>query len=502
MRNPPYTSRELRTLALGTIFAGIDGHLSPPPWLHRYAADGLGGVVLFGRNIHPDHSDAGVARLTAAIREAGPDLLVAVDEEGGDMTRLDAAYGSPLPGNAALGVLDEPALTEQIAAELAGRLRRCGVDINLAPVADVNTEDANPVIGVRSFGADPELVARHVAAFVTGQQRHGVAATAKHFPGHGATRDDSHLTIPVLDMADEVIRKIQLPPFRAAVEAGAAMVMTAHVLVSALDESGPASLSPPIVTGLLRDELGHRGVVITDGLDMDAMSQTYGHADAAVRALAAGTDALCIGGESTRPELLDHIASAIVDAVGNGQLSAERLVDATTRIAGLREWSRRAAPAPAPEDAAVANGSAASDAARRVVTVQGDVVISEAPLVLELHDAPSPATGDVPWGIGQPLAERMPGTIVVTVREDGPDVGTVLAGHPDREVVVSVRGTHRHGWQRRVVQQVRHRCPGVLVVDHDVSAAPGVLGNRYVRAYGASRATAEAAADVVTGRLA
>ncbi len=235
------------------------------------------------------------------------------------MTRLEASAGSSFPGNLALGVVDDTALTADVAAAIAGRLAACGVNMNLAPVADVNTNPDNPVIGVRSFGADPELVSRHVAAFVEGTQRQGVAACAKHFPGHGDTAVDSHVGLPVV--AGDL--EAALLPFRAAIAAGVQAVMTAHLVVPALDEA-PATLSPRILTRLLREELGFEGLVITDALEMRAISAGVGIEEGAVRALAAGADALCVG-HDVHDDAVESILAAIVAAVGEGRLSRERL---------------------------------------------------------------------------------------------------------------------------------------------------------------------------------
>src|SRR5699024_6850793 len=153
------------------------------------------------------------------LRRTAPQLLVAVDEEGGDVTRLDAADGSAFPGSGALGAVADAELTRDVAAELGTRLRRCGIDMDLAPVADVDANEQNPIIGVRSFGTDPKQVADHVAAFIGGLQSHGVAATAKHFPGHGATSEDSHLTTPVVDVPLDVLEDREFIPFRAAIDA-------------------------------------------------------------------------------------------------------------------------------------------------------------------------------------------------------------------------------------------------------------------------------------------
>ncbi|MGH8773924.1 MAG: glycoside hydrolase family 3 protein, partial [Jiangellaceae bacterium] len=325
----------LRGLALGTLFPGFEGTTGPPPWLAGLITEGVGGVVLFGRNVDPARGDAGVARLTARLHAVRPDLLIAIDEEGGDVTRLDATTGSELPGSAALGSVDDVALTRDVAASLGARLRACGIDINFAPVADVDVDPLNPVVGVRAFGSDPALVARHVAAFVAGQQSAGVAATAKHFPGHGATDEDSHVTVPTVTAAAELLERRELAPFRAAVTADAKIVMTAHIKVSAVDVDNPATLSPAVITGLLRGRLGYAGVVMTDGLDMHAISRTVGHAEAAVRALLSGVDAVCVGGESTDRAVVERIVAALAGAVESGRLPYQRLAEAAGRVRSL-----------------------------------------------------------------------------------------------------------------------------------------------------------------------
>lgn len=499
---------ELRRLALATLFPGFEGTTAPPAWVGRLASEGLGGVVLYGRNVDPALGDAGVAALCAALRSVGPSLLVAIDEEGGDVTRLDAAHGSALPGNAALGTLDDPSLTEEVAAELGARLRSCGIDLNFAPVADVDTNAANPVIGVRSFGPDPALASRHVAAFVTGQQRRGVAATAKHFPGHGGTSEDSHLVVPQLDVTMDDIQRVELPPFRAAIKADVKVVMTAHVVVPALDPGSPATLSGPIVSGLLRDGLGYDGVVMTDGLDMRAISDTVGHCEAGVLSLLAGVDALCVGGETVGPELVEAMADALVDAVHSGRLPEARLAEAAARVQSLLQWSRGGFgpggevlnDAISPSQGVKASFSPAPEAARatrRAVRAVGDVRLTAPPLVLELRDPPSLAAGDIPWGVGTPLMRLMPGTVVVPLTGATDGLDDVLAAHPGRRVVISVRSVHRHPWQALAVERVRALRPDVIVVEHDIGSPSAVLGQHHVLALGAARVTADAAAELL-----
>jgi beta-N-acetylhexosaminidase len=515
MRDDSAGSAPLRSLALGTLFPGFVGTDAPPARLARLIEDGLGGIVLFARNVDQTRGDAGVAELTARLKAIRPDLLVAIDEEGGDVTRLDAATGSAFPGSAALGAVNDAELTVDVAAALGQRLRDCGIDINFGPVADVDVDPRNPVVGVRAFGSDPTLVADHVAAFVAGQQSRGVAATVKHFPGHGATSEDSHLTVPVVDASLDLLDKRELVPFRAALAAGTKAVMTAHIRVPALDPDRPATLSRAVITGLLRDRLGFDGLVITDGLDMHAISRRVGHAEGGVQALLAGVDALCIGGDSTHPELVEEMVAAIVDAAQSGRLPYERLAEAAGRVGKLGTWARRSdsdrygrdvvrvqphrgRPTPRPaletEDSPVE--LAEVRAARRAVVGRGDIVLPFAPVVLELHEEPSLVTGPIPWAVGAPLADRLPGTVVVALRESGPAPDDVLAAYADRPVVVSVRDIRRRPWQRAAVATVRRLRPGAIVVDHGLSGEDG-FAEPYVLAWGASRVTAATAADLM-----
>ena len=407
------------------------------------------------------------------------------------MTRLDALRGSDLPGAAALGRVDDEHLTRRVAASLGRRLRRAGITVNLAPVADVDADPMNPIIGIRSFGTDPDRVARNVAAFVDGQQGNRVAATVKHFPGHGATAEDSHYTVPDVTAPIDVLRDRELVPFRAAIAADVQVVMTAHVHYPALDDV-PATLSRRILTDLLRDELGFDGVVMSDGLDMHAISRTVGHAEGAVRALAAGVDVLCIGGESTGPDIVERLVDAISTAVRDGRLTVDRLRDATRRVHGLAAWTQAGGAASPPE-------RPGEEAAWRALDVHGVAPLDRPPLVLECHDEPTMASGAVPWAIGDSLRERLPGTVVVTLKPHDRDPLAALEQHRDRPVVLSVRGLRRRPWQREVVADVRARRPDLVVVEHGLPGDVDLLGAHHICTYSGSRISADAAADVLVG---
>lgn len=344
MANDP---KALRRLAARTLMPGFVG-TSVPTWIEREYAAGLGSVCLFGTNFVDAQQ---LARLCTQLRSVGPALLVAIDEEGGDVTRLHCHTGSPQPGNGLLGRLDDTDLTRACAVAIGRELAAHGINLDLAPDVDVNSADENPVIGVRSFGADPALVARHSRAYVEGLQSTGVAACAKHFPGHGDTVTDSHLALPRVDVSRDVLEARELVPFAAAIAAGAASIMTSHIVVSAIDPTAPATFSAPVVQGVLREQLGFDGVVVTDALDMAGASADTGIPEAAVRALLAGCDLLCLGSETTEEGYLAVVA-AVVAAVSSGRLDRGRLEEAAARVDRLADAFPVVVPAGSPTPAA------------------------------------------------------------------------------------------------------------------------------------------------------
>jgi beta-N-acetylhexosaminidase len=464
---------ELERQAAACIFASFPG-AEAPDWVRGWLARGLGGIVLFADNV-ADRARA--AALTDSLRAERAALVIAIDEEGGDVTRLEAAGGSSYPGNLALGVVDDTELTEGVAAAIAAELTGIGVTMNLAPVADVNSNPENPVIGVRSFGSDPDLVARHVAAFVAGTQRVGIAACAKHFPGHGDTAVDSHLELPTVegDLREALL------PFGAAIEAGVASIMTGHLVVPELDDA-PATLSPRIVSGLLRDEFGFDGLVLSDALEMRAISGTAGLEEGAVKALEAGVDALCLG-RVQGEDVVENVHEAVVEAVHSGRLSADRVAEAAGRI------SRAAQRAP---DQVAPDRALGVAAARRALRVGGDVAVLSPPLVVELQPEPSIAAGPGGHGLGTAVSRRVPGTEVIVLKE-----GSEPFDPPqDRPLVLVVRDAARHGWQRRAATALGLR-PDAVVVE---TGLPGWLPkglSGWVETNGAGRVNLEAAAEVL-----
>ncbi|MGI5523018.1 glycoside hydrolase family 3 N-terminal domain-containing protein [Micromonospora sp. CA-259024] len=474
----------LRRLALGTLLAAYPGPV-PPDWAVDLLAEGLAGHTLFGTNVH---NPAQVAASTAALRAGRPDVLIAIDEEGGDVTRLAHATGSPYPGNAALGAIGDVALTRRVYQAIGAELAALGVTVNLAPTVDVNTADDNPVIGTRSFGADPVRVAAHSAAAVAGLQAAGVAACAKHFPGHGATVTDSHHELPTVDAPLGLLRQRDLPPFAAVVAAGARAVMTAHIRVPELTGTDPATFSRAVLVDLLRTEYGFSGAVITDALEMKGAAVAAGGVGpAAVRALAAGADLLCIGAK-VDAELVERVAAEIVDALADGRLAIARVEEAAGRAAALAAWTRTAG-GPQP----TGDTELGYAAARRAVRVDGVLTGLDRPLVVQLHTESTIAEGRVPWGLGPHLDGVQ--EIRVIAAETDPAMLRGLAG--DRPIVLVGRHLHRLPGGPELIAVLSAEHP-VTVVEMGWPAQWRPAGVRaFVTTYGASHANGRAAAEAL-----
>jgi len=481
----------LRRLILRTLLPAFPG-LTPPRWALDLVAEGLGGYVIFYYNIRDDEQ---LTTLTAKLREANPGVLLSLDEEGGDVTRLGHVAGSPYPGNAALGAVGDPALTERIYRAIGEDLLATGFNLNLAPSLDVNTSDDNPVIGTRSFGSDPARVAIQAAAAIAGLQSVGVAACAKHFPGHGSTDSDSHHELPTVDVPLDVLRERDLAPFAAAIKAGTQAVMTAHIRVPVLTGDLPATFSSAALVDLLRGEMGFDGVVVSDALDMKAAAAIAGStAKAAPRALLAGSDLLCVGGEVDQ-ELVEATITEIAAAVDDGWLPTARLEDAAERVTALSRWARAAGGVTAPATGVTAAGAdgIGYGAARRAVRVEGSLSGLSGPLVVQLAEKDvNMAVGDVPWGLGPHLN----GTEQLRVSADTP-LDEVRAAAGTRPIVVVGRNLHRVPGASTLIESLAATNP-VVAVEMGWPSAWRPSGVRaFVTTYGASRANGWAAADAL-----
>ncbi|ETT44785.1 beta-N-acetylhexosaminidase [Paenibacillus sp. FSL H7-689] len=298
----------------------------------------VGGVIYFRRNVE---SVDQLTRLSAELQDMAAEagalpLMISVDQEGGMVARIDQEGMTQVPGNMALGATGNAEYTLECAQILGRELKNIGIDMNLAPVVDVNNNPLNPVIGVRSYGEHAESVAAHGVAAITGYQSQGIAATAKHFPGHGDTAVDSHLGMVTVPHDRNRLEQMELLPFRKAIEAGVDAIMTAHVMFPSIEpEPIPATLSHKVLTGLLREEMGFEGIIITDCLEMHAISKPYGVAEAAVRAVEAGADLILVS-----HTLQDQVAAleGIYEAVRTGRISEEVIHQAVERI---MTWKRK-----------------------------------------------------------------------------------------------------------------------------------------------------------------
>lgn len=321
------------------IIGSFQGYTAPAHLIQAISEGRLGGLTLY-RHFNVQ-SPAQVRDLTATLQKAAsdqrlPGLLIAADQEGGTLIALPGT--TAFPGNMALGATRSPDLARRMGRAVGLELAAIGVNVNYAPVCDVNVNPQNPVIGVRSFGEDPGLVASLSAAVIEGMQSAGIAATAKHFPGHGDTAQDSHHGIPIIPHDLDRLNSVELPPFAAAVKAGVKVIMTAHLAMPALTggEIVPATLSRAILGDLLRTQLGFDGVILSDALDMAGVRQGLTIGEAAVKSLVAGVDLLLFG--PADKDATDSVYRALEEGIANGTISATERSHSIERILDLKRW--------------------------------------------------------------------------------------------------------------------------------------------------------------------
>ena len=338
--SPQPLRRRIGQLLIGS-FSGTD----IPVELRALAREfDLGGVTLLGRlgNIETPEQVAGVA---FAAKTLGVELpaWVGIDQEGGRVARLRSPF-TIWPPMAVLGRSEDPALTKRFAVALGAELSAVGISLDYAPVLDIHTNPKNPVIGDRALGSRPETVAHLGRVIIEELQGVDIAACGKHFPGHGDTATDSHVELPVVEHAPDRLRAVEFVPFKAAIDADVAFIMTAHVLAVALDDENPATLSPRIVGGILRGELGFRGVIVSDDLEMKAIANTYRPGDAAVAAIAAGCDAVLMCGTGSRANIELQVESleALIHAVEEERVPLKRVEAALERNRWAKERFLRA----------------------------------------------------------------------------------------------------------------------------------------------------------------
>ncbi len=479
--------------ALGVLLASFNG-TEVPEHLEEPLGEGLGGVVLFAFNT-PDAATC--AQLSRDLHRIAPDVLVTVDEEGGDVTRLQATTGSSLPTAWALGEVDDLDLSRAVGRALGDLLAACDIDLDLAPVLDVSTDPANPVIGTRAFGDDPDLVTRHARALAGGIRDAGVGVCGKHFPGHGATHVDSHTALPTIELDRDQFTYEHLEPWHLAPWLDA--VMTAHIQVPALGE-GPASISPwarEVLDGIC-GEGGFRGLLITDALDMAGVSGTVGYGEAVVRAVEAGAHLLCLGTSIRRDDeqMLREAHDALVDAVDAGRISRETLATRAAQVRQRRGWireRRRGVGAPELSAAVDAVDRIGADAATRAVRAHrcagaltgGPVVIADA------RRRRDHASGSRRSVLAEALRER-------GVQAEEAHYPADLT-RPDTDAVVITRLPRTDPEEQERLAELLQQRPDAIVVHVGVPDAAH-RHERYVLAHGAGRASMGAAADLLLGR--
>ncbi|MBE3574877.1 MAG: beta-N-acetylhexosaminidase [Firmicutes bacterium] len=510
------------------VAAGFPGLDIPPEFTRLLQEGNLGGVILFSRNIQDPEQ---TAALTNALQRralessSGLPLLISTDQEGGVVSRL--WHGATrFPGNMALGAVRDPQLAHAVGRAMGEELRAVGINFDLAPVLDVNNNPANPVIGVRSFGEDPQVVAQLGAALAQGLQEAGVAACGKHFPGHGDTAVDSHLDLPVIPHSRQRLDAVELVPFRAAIAAGIWSIMTAHVIFPAVEhEQRPATISAAVLQGLLRQELGFQGLIVTDCLEMNAIARSVGTAQGAVEAIRAGADQVLI---SHTLALQEEALHALLAAVDSGALPLQRLDDAVRHVLALKaRLGLLAAPAKAlveekdvgrrvgaPEHQAVAQ-----EVARRSMTwlkpPQSGTLLPLQPqwvsayLVVEVEPAARSMAEDKPrepGSLAEELQARLPGLVWARVPASQVEAETprLLKQAAGKAVVVlATYNADRSPAQVALARALRRQGAQVVVVaqrsPYDLAALPEV--EACLAAYSYQPVSLAAAAEVLLGDL-
>jgi len=486
------------------VCAGFSGDRPDASTLRELAELAPAGLVLFSRNVSSPEATRELA--AAACAASGPQTFVAIDQEGGRVARLRGGF-TPIPSMMALGACGDAGLAERIGAAIALDLARAGASVDFAPVLDLALEPANTVIGTRAFGDDPVRAGVLGAALVRGLQGAGICATLKHFPGHGATKLDSHRALPRLDADSATLHDRELVPFAAGIAAGARAVMSAHVVVPALDPEAPATLSRRILNDVLRDELGFRGVCFTDALEMAALADSVGSARAAVLAIAAGADCVVA---SEGLDLARSVCSALRAAVESGELPLARLRDAAMRTARLREGLPPIV-VPGPFEGQ-ANDAGMLVARRAMTLLQGDARLDPERAVSivsfegsEFDGAAGAADGERP-SLNLALRRRRLRSESLRVPLDPePEMIAQLLDVVDKlghQLVLVLRRAHLHAGQRAAVEALLAAAPHAVAVSalEPFDAPLAMRARGIVCTYGDDECAIEALADVLSGR--
>lgn len=451
-------------------------------------------------------SPAQLYDLTAAIYKAAAEggqlpPLIGIDQEGGQLMAVQQG-ATELPGNMALGATRSPELAQKAGAILGRELLAMGVNLNFAPSLDLNTNPANPVIGIRSFGEDPTLVAELGVAFIQGMQAEGVLATAKHFPGHGDTQQDSHLAMPVVSHPIQRTTAVELTPFRAAVEAKVGAIMTAHILFTAYDSDNPATLSNAVLDGLLRRNMGYQGLIITDAMDMHAVAQ-YGHRESVQAALKAGADLVMLGHIPNQQSLFKAVAHLTnakslqrIEAVQH-QLRTER---PPLSVVGSLEHQRIA------QEIADRSITVVKDTQSRIpLSIRADELVSVV-TIAPRNLTPADTSAGVRVALVDAMRRRHSLVQSIEVPYQAPDShirAALQASQYSQTVIIGSINADHDPSQAALVHALIERGQQPIVValrtPYDIRAFPMI--ETYICAYGIRGVTTEAVARVLFGEI-
>ncbi len=499
------------------LLAAFQGYQVPTELADLLGRTQIGGVTLFRSLNVQDPSQ--VRELTSSLQAAAaiagqPPLLICADQEGGQL--LAMAGTTPFPGNMALGATHSPALSRRTGLAIGRELAAMGINVNYAPVCDVNVNPQNPVIGTRSFGEDPAEVGRLGAAMIEGLQAAGVAATAKHFPGHGDTATDSHYGTPVLPFGEERLRRVELPPFSAAIEAGVKLMMTAHIALPGLTGGleVPATLSPAIMRKLLRDDLGFEGIVVSDAMDMGAIQRGLGLVIDCIAASAAGVDLLLL---ADCGDGFEAVYAALLQAAKRGLLAHGEILASAQRVLELKAWlSKQEQPGLEVIQCDEHRALAYEIAAHSVTLVrdeEGCLPLSledDARIALILPRTANLTPADTSSYDRPVLAEMLrryhPAVdqIDVPTNPTSSDIGDVLQQVKGYDLVIAgTINAFQHSGQAALVNSLLETDSKVIAValrlPYDLSAYPGAP--TYICTYNLQPPSMEALADALWGRI-
>ena len=464
--------------AIISTFSPGFGGTDIPEWIKPLLDNGLGSITLFGSNTPTLES---THTLIQELRSYNPDLVIAIDEEGGDVTRLFVREGSRYPTPALLGKCDDDQLTYASYFSLGNLLRELDINLTYAPVADVVAVHNNPIVGVRSFGTNSELVTRHVERAVTGLQAAGVGACVKHFPGHGAVVEDSHHSLPRITMGLAEYEKLHVAPFKKAIEMGVAAVMVGHLIVESIDAQKPASLSDTVLRGYLRGSLNYQGLIVTDALDMGALGGVPKIQESGLQALIAGSNLLCFSGLGDQSQIVAPSLIRIKEAIVSGELSEEVLDFSANKV---RTFTSEAVSAKKSDDNL--------DFHKLVegFEISGSIRVSNSGInLIEIGTKPTIAAGDVSWGIHRELrAAGIPFEIHSSDSEG--------ALRSEKQLVVAFRDAYRDSQLLRTLKKLEERKPEAIFIDMGWPTLEFQPRN-LIRSYGSSAVVSEMVVSLI-----